>query len=76
MLTCSVGRCSYIFGGSSQLITSIFIKWLRYLTPPVNRKGVSKICRNLMALQQNLTNIIVSQVRCRCPATPPTLSDH
>lgn len=54
---------SYVFGGSSHLITSIFIKQLRHLEDKrINRKGVAKISRNLMALQQNLTNIIVSQV--------------
>jgi hypothetical protein len=63
----------YVFGGSSQLITSIFIKQLRNLDDKrINRKGVSKISRNLMALQQNLTNIIVSQVVTTFPSTHHT----
>lgn len=46
----------------ANLVSSIVISIMsRLRVLRVNRNGVSQICRNLFALQQNLTNIVVTQ---------------
>ena len=55
-------KIRYLFGSMGYLMSSIIVNLLpQLINPRVNRNGVSQMVRNLFALQQNLTNIIVSQ---------------
>jgi hypothetical protein len=53
-------KVRYLFDGVSYLQTTFMMRTLPHLRDPrVNEKGVACIERNLLALQQNLTNIVV-----------------
>jgi len=58
----SQAKLRYMFGGASVLMSNIIIHSLPNLHDKrVNKQGVSKMCRNILALQQNLTSIISGQ---------------
>lgn len=55
---------SYIFGGSFELVSHLFISSLGHLQDKrVNTLGVAKLLRNCFALQQCLTNIEAAQTQ-------------
>ena len=54
-------KIKYLFGSTANLMSAIVIQIAGQLSiPRVNRNGVAQMCRNLFALQQNLTNIVVT----------------
>eukprot|EP01135_Chromosphaera_perkinsii_P003877 Nk52_evm13s260 gene=Nk52_evmTU13s260 len=52
-------KARYIFDGISHLVVIILIKNVHRITR-INNNGVKKMCRNIFALQQNLSNITMT----------------
>ena len=52
--------CRYIFEGLGHLTSTILINSAQFLKR-INENGVKKMCRNIMAIQQSLTNITNSR---------------
>ncbi|XP_032229704.1 exocyst complex component 4 isoform X2 [Nematostella vectensis] len=50
----------YLFEGLGHLVSSILISNLSFIKK-INQNGIKKMCRNIFALQQNLTNITMSR---------------
>ncbi|XP_031568751.1 exocyst complex component 4-like isoform X1 [Actinia tenebrosa] len=50
----------YLFEGLGHLVSSILISNLAFIKK-INQNGIKKMCRNIFALQQNLTNITLSR---------------
>ncbi|KAK3096041.1 hypothetical protein FSP39_022371 [Pinctada imbricata] len=50
----------YIFESLGFLVASILMNSIHYLKK-INENGIKKMCRNLFAIQQNLTNITMSR---------------
>lgn len=50
----------YIFESLGLLVASILMNSIQYLKK-INENGIKKMCRNLFAIQQNLTNITMSR---------------
>ncbi|KAG1676105.1 Exocyst complex component 4 [Nymphon striatum] len=55
-----VRKCRYIFEGLGYLISDIIISGILYIKR-INENGIKKMCRNVFAIQQNLTNITTSR---------------
>ncbi|XP_021371891.1 exocyst complex component 4-like isoform X1 [Mizuhopecten yessoensis] len=53
-------KFKYIFEGLGFLVASILMNSIQFL-PKINENGIKKMCRNLFAIQQNLTNISMSR---------------
>lgn len=53
----------YLLDGLTFLICSIMIKTIRKISKGINKNGVLRICRNVFALQQNITNIVTTVTR-------------
>lgn len=53
-------KFKYIFEGLGHLIASIMINSAQYIKR-MNENGIKKMCRNIFAIQQNLTNITLSR---------------
>lgn len=53
-------KFKYIFEGLGFLVASILMNSIQFLTK-INENGIKKMCRNLFAIQQNLTNISMSR---------------
>ncbi|PRP74064.1 exocyst complex component 4 isoform a [Planoprotostelium fungivorum] len=51
-------KLKYLFYSLPPLISNVLIKSLLRKIKSVNKNGVLKMCRNVFALQQNLTNIV------------------
>eukprot|EP00050_Salpingoeca_kvevrii_P012957 m.25938 g.25938 ORF g.25938 m.25938 type:complete len:954 (+) comp4509_c0_seq1:91-2952(+) len=54
--TITAPKLRYIFDGLDHFLACILIKDLSYIKQ-INEHGVKRMCRNIFALQQNLTNI-------------------
>uniref|UniRef100_T1IIX1 Exocyst complex component Sec8 n=1 Tax=Strigamia maritima TaxID=126957 RepID=T1IIX1_STRMM len=53
-------KCRYVFEGLGQLIASIMINSVQ-LIKRINENGIKKMCTNISAIQQTLTNITASR---------------
>ncbi|KAJ8317018.1 hypothetical protein KUTeg_004922 [Tegillarca granosa] len=53
-------KFKYIFESLGLLVASILMNSIQYLKK-INENGIKKMCRNLFAIQQNLTNITMSR---------------
>jgi len=53
-------KFKYVFEGLGHLVASIIINSAQYIKR-INENGVKKMCRNIFAIQQNLTNITLSR---------------
>lgn len=53
-------KFKYIFESLGFLVASILMSSIQYLTK-INENGIKKMCRNLFAIQQNLTNITMAR---------------
>ncbi|KYR01483.1 exocyst complex subunit 4 [Tieghemostelium lacteum] len=53
-------KCQFLFGGIAKLIGKLLIAKLVHIKQ-INTNGVSKLCKNVFTLQQNLSNIIVKR---------------
>lgn len=53
-------KFKYVFEGLGHLISSILISSVQYIKR-INANGIKKMCRNIFAIQQNLTNITMSR---------------
>jgi len=51
------GKMHYLFSGLDSLISGAIIDSLTKI-PEINKNGVLKMCRNVFALQQNLSSIM------------------
>ncbi|CAG0889302.1 unnamed protein product [Darwinula stevensoni] len=50
-------KLQYVFDGLGHLMSSVLINCLRHIRR-INENGVKRMCRNIFALQQNLTSIM------------------
>ncbi|KAJ3640807.1 hypothetical protein Zmor_027347 [Zophobas morio] len=53
-------KCKYIFEGLGHLIAKILISSAQYLQT-IDEAGIQRMCRNIFALQQTLTNITMTR---------------
>ncbi|CAC5411083.1 EXOC4 [Mytilus coruscus] len=53
-------KFKYIFESLGFLVSSILMSSIQYLKK-INENGIKKMCRNLFAIQQNLTNITMAR---------------
>ncbi|KAF2360629.1 Sec8 exocyst complex component specific domain, partial [Trinorchestia longiramus] len=53
-------KCKYIFEGLGPLISSIVTSWPSRIRR-LNENGIKKMCRNILSLQQQLTNITMAR---------------
>ncbi|KAK3603022.1 hypothetical protein CHS0354_037770 [Potamilus streckersoni] len=53
-------RFKYIFESLGFLVSSILVNSMQYIKK-INENGIKKMCRNIFAIQQNLTNITMSR---------------
>ncbi|ENN82092.1 hypothetical protein YQE_01525, partial [Dendroctonus ponderosae] len=53
-------KCKYIFEGLGHLIAKILISSAQYIQV-INDAGIQRMCRNIFALQQTLTNITMTR---------------
>ncbi|CAI9732804.1 exocyst complex component 4 isoform X2 [Octopus vulgaris] len=53
-------KFKYIFESLGYLVASILINSIQFLKK-INENGIKKMCRNIFAIQQNLTNITMSR---------------
>lgn len=53
-------KFQYIFDGLGHLISTVLISSTQFLTR-INENGIKKMCRNIFAIQQNLSNITSSR---------------
>ncbi|XP_074041952.1 exocyst complex component secretory 8 [Leptinotarsa decemlineata] len=53
-------KCKYIFEGLGHLIAKILISSAQYMSA-INEGGIQRMCRNIFALQQTLTNITMTR---------------
>lgn len=53
-------KCKYIFEGLGHLIAKILISSAQYLKS-IDEAGIQRMCRNIFALQQTLTNITMTR---------------
>ncbi|XP_050406103.1 exocyst complex component 4 [Patella vulgata] len=53
-------KFKYIFESLGYLVASILINSIQYLKK-INENGIKKMCRNILAIQQNLTNITLTR---------------
>ncbi|CAH1783447.1 unnamed protein product [Owenia fusiformis] len=53
-------KFKYVFEGLGHLVSTILINSTQYLKR-INENGIKKMCRNIFAVQQNMTNITMSR---------------
>uniref|UniRef100_A0A6A7G535 Exocyst complex component Sec8 n=4 Tax=Hirondellea gigas TaxID=1518452 RepID=A0A6A7G535_9CRUS len=53
-------KCKYIFEGLGPLISNIVTSWPTHIRR-LNENGIKKMCRNILSLQQQLTNITMTR---------------
>ncbi|CAL1542035.1 unnamed protein product [Lymnaea stagnalis] len=53
-------KFKYIFESLGYLVAAILINNIQYLNK-INENGIKKMCRNILAIQQNLTNITLTR---------------